>query len=69
MHTITNSIENIKLSKPAQRAIESAGITTLRKLSKYSESDILKLHGIGKTAIPVLKKALKDAGLDFTGKQ
>ena len=68
MPSIINKIENIKLSKPALRAMENAGITTLRKLSKYSESDILKLHGIGKTAIPVLKNALKDAGFTFAGK-
>ncbi len=53
------------ISAPARRALEYADIKTLKKLSKYSESDILKLHGIGKTALPILKKELKNAGLKF----
>jgi hypothetical protein len=32
---------------------------------QYSENDILKLHCIGKTAIPILKVELKNAGLTF----
>lgn len=53
------------LSAPARRALENAGIKTLKQLSKYTEQDILKLHGIGKTAIPILKEELKNAGLRF----
>lgn len=65
MHTITNKIADLKLSKPAHRALVNGGITTLKQLSKFSESEILKLHGIGKTAIPVMKQALKAKGLSF----
>lgn len=36
------------LSAPARRAIENKGITTLQQLSKCTEEDILKLHGMGK---------------------
>lgn len=53
------------LSAPAQRALKNEGIKTLNQLSKYSEKEILKLHGIGKSAIPVLKKALKQENLKF----
>lgn len=53
------------LYAPARRALENADIKTLKQLSKYSENDILKLHGIGKTAIPILKRELKNAGLTF----
>lgn len=53
------------LSSPARRALENANITTLEKLSKYSECEILKLHGIGKTVIPILKRELEKAGLQF----
>jgi len=55
------------LSAPARRALENANIKTLKQLSKYSENDILKLHGIGKTTIPILKRELKNAGLTFNG--
>lgn len=53
------------LSAPAQRALKNEGIKTVKQLSSYSEKEILKLHGIGKTTIPVLKKALKENDLKF----
>ena len=56
-----------QLSAPARRALQNNGIKTLRDLKKYSEAEILKFHGIGKTAIPVLQKALKEKGFNFKG--
>lgn len=53
------------LSAPAKRALLNAGINDLRKLSKYTEEEILSLHGVGATAIPKLKKALVSAKLSF----
>lgn len=53
------------LSAPARRALETAGITTVQKLSAYSEKEILELHGIGKASLPILKTALKGEGLHF----
>jgi hypothetical protein len=41
------------------------GITTLTKLSKYSEREILQFHGMGPSTIPTLKKPLKESGLTF----
>lgn len=54
-----------KLPAPARRALENAEITTLKKLSVYTEKDILKLHGMGKSSIPKLKEALQNEGLSF----
>jgi hypothetical protein len=56
------------ISAPARRALENAGITTLQKLSKTTESEILKLHGMGPGSIPKLRSALKAAGLFFKKK-
>lgn len=53
------------LYAPARRALENANIKSLKQLSKFSEKDILKLHGIGKTAIPILKSELNKSGLTF----
>ncbi len=53
------------LSAPARRALQNNGINTLKQLSQNTEAEILKLHGIGKTAIPILQKALKEKGLNF----
>lgn len=53
------------ISAPARRALESQGLITLKKLSMWREADVLKLHGIGPSAIPKLKGALKSKGLGF----
>ncbi|HEX5655089.1 MAG TPA: hypothetical protein VFX58_18565 [Chitinophagaceae bacterium] len=53
------------LSAPARRALEQAGIKTLRKLSTYTETQVLAFHGIGPTTIPKLRAALAAAGLSF----
>ena len=54
------------LSAPAQRALEREGITTLKQLARYSEKDILALHGMGPGSMPKLRAALKAAGLTFS---
>jgi hypothetical protein len=54
-----------ELSAPARRALTGAGITTVRQLSQYSESDILALHGMGPGSIPKLRQALKAERLTF----
>ncbi|MBK9331298.1 MAG: hypothetical protein IPM96_02580 [Ignavibacteria bacterium] len=53
------------LSAPAKRALESNNIVTISVLSKYSEAEILKLHGIGKASIPTLRAALAAVGRKF----
>lgn len=53
------------LSAPAIRALENAGIKTIVKLSKYNETELLKLHGVGPGTIPKLQAALNEAGLTF----
>ena len=57
------------LGAPARRALENKGIGNLQKLSEYTEHEILQLHGVGKTTIPILKSALKGAGLSFKRNQ
>ena len=54
-----------KLSNPAKRALAAAGIDSLVKLSRFTEREILKLHGIGPSAIPILREALKAKGRSF----
>jgi len=53
------------LSAPARRALENNGITSLEKLSEFSEKEILQLHGMGPSSIPKLRDALKTVGLNF----
>jgi hypothetical protein len=53
------------LSAPARRALTNAGIQSLQQVSGFSEKEILAMHGIGKTSIPILKQALAQEGLKF----
>jgi DNA-directed RNA polymerase alpha subunit len=45
--------------------MQNAGITNLQQLGSWTEAELLKLHGIGPTSIPKLKKALKARGRTF----
>lgn len=53
------------LSRPARGALEHAGITTVTELSRHTEREILKLHGMGPKSMPTLRQALQDAGMIF----
>lgn len=53
------------LGAPARRALERENIKTLDDLTKYSEKEILALHGVGKSTIPKLQELLLEKGLTF----
>lgn len=59
----------IKLSKPAQRALAGAGITSLEQLANHTEEEIAALHGIGKNALVAIRQALAERGLGFAEKK
>ena len=52
-----------KLAAPAHRALDAAGIRSLDQLTRYSEDQIRRLHGIGPNALVALSRALKEHGL------
>jgi DNA-directed RNA polymerase alpha subunit len=54
-----------QLSAPARRALENHGIKTAQELSKFSEKEILKLHGMGPASLPKLRTSLENEGLTF----
>jgi hypothetical protein len=58
-----------KLSNPARNALEVNSITMLTELAKYSEREVLKLHGMGPHWIPILRQALMDVGMSFQDAQ
>ncbi len=51
-----------KIGAPAERAFASAGIKKLSDLTKWTEKDLLSLHGMGPKALGILKSALKSGG-------
>ena len=55
----------VRLAKPAMRALDNAGIKTLKQLTNFRESEIAVLHGIGPNAINQLQLALNSRGLSF----
>jgi DNA-directed RNA polymerase alpha subunit len=57
-----------KLAKPAQRALANAGIKSLEDLSKLTESEFMKLHGIGKNSLQALRVALAENSLSFASR-
>jgi len=53
------------VSKPAQRALASAGYTRLDQLTAARESDLAALHGMGPKALKILKETLQQQGKAF----
>lgn len=53
------------LSAPAKRALETAGIKSIKVLAQQRQADIMRLHGMGPASLPKLNAALKAAGLKF----
>lgn len=58
-----------KLAKPAQRAIQNEGITSIEQLSEYSEKEFSELHGIGKNAMDIIKRIMHEKGFSFSHKK
>lgn len=67
---ISNQQENNlpKIGQPATRALAGIGIQKLEQLTRFSESQILQLHGLGPKALGILRQALADRGLSFSKK-
>lgn len=53
------------MSAPARRALENIGISTAHDLTEYSVKEIMTLHGIGPSAMKILKRVLQDHSLSF----
>ncbi len=54
-----------KIGAPARRALANAGYTHLDQLAAVSETDLLKLHGMGPKALGILRDALAAKGMHF----
>jgi len=61
-------ITDLDLSVRASNCLESAKITTVGELLKWTESDLLKLRSFGKTSLREVKRKLADIGLDLGGR-
>lgn len=53
------------IGAPARRALAGAGITRLDQLTWWTETELLRLHGMGPKAVSALREALAARGLAF----
>jgi predicted flap endonuclease-1-like 5' DNA nuclease len=53
------------IGSPAHRALAAAGITRLEQFTAISETELLKLHGVGPKAVRIIKETLREKGLAF----
>lgn len=53
------------IGAPAKRALHRIGIKGLEDLPKYTQKELLSLHGFGPKAIEILTAALKKEQLSF----
>jgi DNA-directed RNA polymerase alpha subunit len=61
----TNTDFPQSIGNPARNALEHAGYTKLRQLTKVTEADLLKLHGVGPKAVGILRDTLTAKGMSF----
>lgn len=53
------------IGNPARNALEVAGYSNLRQLTKVSEKEVGKLHGMGPKALRILRETLEAKGMSF----
>lgn len=53
------------LAGPARRALAAAGYTRLEQLTRISEAELRRLHGMGPKALDQLRRALAASGDTF----
>jgi DNA-directed RNA polymerase alpha subunit len=61
-----NEFDLLAIGNPARRALAAAGIETLEDLTKISEGELLKLHGMGPKAHAMICESMKVNGLQFS---
>ena len=55
------------LSAPARRALANVGYTRIEQFTKLSEAEVGRLHGMGPRGVELIRRALADRGLSFSG--
>lgn len=55
------------VSNPAKRALASVGVTELDQLTRFTETELARLHGMGPKALGSLKAALAERGKALAG--
>jgi hypothetical protein len=53
------------IGNPARQALEVAGYSKLKQLTKVTEAELGKLHGMGPKALRILREMLEAKGMSF----
>lgn len=53
------------IGRPAIRALHTAGVDRVDQLSDFTESELMRLHGMGPKALGILRSALAERGRSF----
>jgi len=61
----SGDLTSIGLARPGLRALAGAGITSLGQLARFTEADLLALHGVGPNGVAKIRTAMKEAGIAF----
>ena len=52
-----------RIGAPATRALAAVGVTRLSEVARWSEAELLALHGVGPRAVRIRGEALAERGL------
>jgi hypothetical protein len=55
------------MGAPARNALESLGVMSLDGVTRFSEKELLAIHGVGPKAVAVIKAALHEQGKSLRG--
>jgi len=64
-HVVESDFLKGIIAMPARRALGKEKIDSLEKLSDYSETEIMQMHGFGKNAMEKLKNYMKENNVSF----
>lgn len=59
--------KKIGLVAPARRALVNAKLLRIRDLQKVTEKQLMSLHGMGPSSLPIIKKEMKKLKIKFKG--
>ncbi len=57
--------KRIGLAAPARRALINAKLIKITDLKKISEKNLMALHGMGPSSLPIIKREMKKYNIKF----
>ena len=64
---VIHLLPRTEVGQPVIHALAAMGIQSLNDLARYTEWEVIAIHGMSPKTFGTLKRALADAGLSFAG--